>query len=375
MRRVTVDLGAIAHNLQVIKDTAKGARIIAVVKSDAYGHGMVEVARLLARMGVWGFGLAELDEVERLRKAGLRGEWLLMAGVPRGLEEEAVALGAHVALLDPGQLAWLDRAGRRLRRRARVHIKVETGMGRFGLPPQEVFALLQQRDRWPNVRFSGLFTHLSSADDPSDPLTEAQLRALHGLIDRLRAAGIPVPMVHAANTAALFHFPQARHQAVRPGIGLYGGVPWPAGSDTPPLLRPAMAFSTRIASVKELPAGHPVGYSHTFTTSRPSRVAVLPVGYDDGYLRGLSNRGQVLIHGRRCPVVGNVCMKAVMVDVTHCPAAEVGSEAVLLGPQGSDAITPWELAEWAGTISYELLCLVGTRNPREFLRPQGEGGE
>ncbi len=366
MRKVLIDLRAIAHNLGVVKRLARGARIIAVVKSDAYGHGMVEVARILAQRGVWGLGLAELGEVERLKKEGIGGHKLLMAGVPWGEERDAVALGAHIAVYDTAQLTRLDAAARALGSAAYVHVKVETGMGRLGFWPEEAFSLLRSRNRWPNVRFAGLFTHLSSADDPEDPLNVDQIDRITGLVKRLRGAGVPIPMVHVANSAALFHFPQAVFQGVRPGIALYGGVPF-SNANEKDVLVPAMQLTVKVISVKRLPPGHPVGYSHTYTTDTERMVAVLPIGYDDGYLRSLSNRAQVLIHGRRCPVIGNICMRATMVDVTGLPRVEPGTEAVLLGKQGDDTITPWELAQWAGTISYELLCLLGTRNPRRFV--------
>lgn len=379
MRKVQIDLNAVAHNFRTVKEAAGNSRIIAVVKSDAYGHGMIEVARLLSSMGAWGFGLAELDEVERLHKAGIGGVKLLMAGVEPGMEADAVGLNAHCAVFNRAQLDRLDKAASSARTRARVHLKIDTGMGRFGFAPNEALDVLRSRSNWPNVEFVALFTHLSSSDDPSHPATRCQLENLDLLLQRLRSCGLRLPLVHAANSAAVFNFPESRYDAVRPGIALYGGMPADSGHAPadPRLsrLRPAMRFSTRIVSVKRLPAGTAVGYGCAYTTPADTTVAVIPVGYDDGYLRALSNRAQVLVNGVRCPVVGNVCMKATMIDVSKVDGVDESCEVVLLGRQGDDEITPGDLASWAGTISYELLCLLGTRNPRSFSGPVQDAGE
>ncbi len=213
MNQVTIDLNALIHNFREIqKAVGPGCRIIAVVKSDAYGHGMVETAKVLASAGAWGFGLAEVHEVAILRQEGIRGVMLLMAGIYPGQEREAIELDADIAVYDRGQIDNLNRAASALHRRARVHVKVDTGMGRFGFTPEEALLIIRSRDNWPNLEFAGLFTHLSSADDSDSDLTAVQLSRLNRPIQNLKSSGWRAPLAHPAHYPATFHFPQPHYK-------------------------------------------------------------------------------------------------------------------------------------------------------------------
>jgi len=246
----------------------------------------------------------------------------------------------------------------------RVHLKVDTGMSRLGLAPDEALALL--KSGWPpNLHLDGVMSHLASADEPDSGPTEEQLARFRVFLDSIRSAGLKVPTAHIANSAAILRFPSSHLDLVRPGLMLYGYASGPAPSAD---LRPALTWKSRVIQIKRVDAGQRVSYGGTFVASRPSTLAVLPVGYADGYSRALSNKGYALIGGRPAPVVGRVCMDLTVVDVTDHPAVRPGDEAVLLGRQGSAAITANDLAAWQDTVSYEVLCRIGPRVTRVYLK-------
>ncbi len=366
---IKIDLKAIEHNFRTLKSLLVDTRvgIIAVVKSDAYGHGMLEVSQVLERTGAWGFGISEIEEAIALRNGGIDLPILLMAGLPPGAEREALALDLTPGITDLASLDRLESVAAREDKTCKIHLKVDTGMGRMGFLPNELFEIVRDLGRWPHLRPEGLYSHLSSADDPSDTFNETQLNTFASVLKEVRGMGWSPLLVHLANSAGLIHFPSAHYDLVRPGLAIYGSYPGPQSRKLLEL-RPAMSFYSKIVAVRHLPKGASVSYGHSFHTRSPSRVAVVPVGYDDGYLRSLSNRAWVLIRERRCPVIGRICMKAFMVDVSMLEGVRPGEEVVLLGRQGIEAITAEELAQWGNTISYEILCLLGTRNKRFFKR-------
>ncbi|NDY43227.1 alanine racemase [Dissulfurirhabdus thermomarina] len=366
LNRIVVDLEALRANFALLRERlAPGAGVLAVVKSDAYGHGLVPVARALAEAGAWGLGVSEVEEAVRLREAGLRCPVVLLSGLVPEAAEEVVHHGLLPGVTDRATLDALEGAAARADRAVPVHVKVDTGMGRLGFMPGELAELAAARaDRWPHLRFEGLYTHLAAADDPADPLNREQIHRFREALELAEAAGWRPGLRHVVNSAGLLHFPEAHFDLARPGIALYGAHPGPVDPDLP--LRPVMAVTSRIISVRDVPAGWPVSYGHAFVADRPTRVAVIPVGYDDGYLRRLSPGARVLVRGRPSPVIGRVCMKALMADVTDVAGAAPGDEAVLLGRQGRYDIRIEELADRAGTISYELLCLLGRRNQRIY---------
>lgn len=362
--RAVIDLGAIVENAREVKRVVgDGVDVLAVVKADAYGHGAVPVARALSeRAGVSGLAVSLVEEGLELRQAGVRGPILVMGGVYAGAHRELLARDLVPIVSDPTDLEPFARAAAALGRRARVHLKVDTGMGRLGVRPERLGAFLDEVVGRPEIEVVGFCTHLASAEAEDGAQTREQLSRFSAARDALAARGLAAGvLVHAANTAATFRHPEARFHAVRPGLALYGG-----GALGPPL-RPAMRFVTAIAQLRDLEPGDPVSYGALWRAPRRSRIATLPVGYADGYPRRLGGRAEVLISGRRCPVVGAVCMDMTLVDVTELgDAVSVGDEAVLLGAQGEERITAAELAERAGLIEYEITCGVSKRVPRVY---------
>jgi alanine racemase len=361
-----VDLGVLGENYRRLRE-AIGPRvgIIAVVKADAYGHGAVRVARMLEGLGVRGFGVATVEEGVELQEAGVRSPILIM-GAAFGRDHEEVLARKLVPMVgDPEDVERFARAARALSLlRAAIHVKVDTGMTRLGVTTDLFGELLRQAARHPSVRVDGLATHFACADEAEAAPTEQQLERFIGCLEQARALGADPQVIHAANSAATLRFPRSRFDLVRPGLCLYGA----RGSEhvPDPGLRPVMSLHTRVNALRRVPAGTAVSYGATFVTQRPSVIATLPVGYADGYPRGLSNRGQVLVKGKRAPVVGRVCMDLTMVDVTEVEGVGVGDAVTLLGGEGAAAIGPDELARWAGTISYEILCGFSRRVPRVY---------
>ncbi len=369
--QVCIDLNALKHNLAALKVRLKGssAGVMAVVKSDAYGHGLLEVSRVLESSGVWGLGVSEIEEAASLRNAGIKLPIVLLSGICPGTEDDVARLDLITGVPDLFMLDMLEKAAARAGKRLHVHIKVDTGMGRFGLSQSGLEMVVRSRASWPHLEFSGLYSHMSAADDPEDPFNAEQIKRFRAMLETAGSCGWNPRFVHLANSAALIHFPETHFDLVRPGIALYGLYPGrpPEG---PSFLQAVMSFKSRVVSIRDVPSGYPVSYGHTYRTGRPSKIAVVPVGYDDGYLRSMSGRSQVIIKGTRCPVIGRICMKAMMVDVTEVNSPRTGDAVTLLGSQGGEEITPAEMAGWAQTIGYELLCLLGTRNRRHF-----KGGE
>ncbi|MGH7360788.1 MAG: alanine racemase [Candidatus Methylomirabilales bacterium] len=368
--RAIVDLGALAHNIRSIKAlVGPGVRIMAVVKADAYGHGGVPVARAALATGAEWLGVALPEEGTALRGAGLTAPILVFGPTPPAQAEEVVAAGLDQMVHAVPLAEALSRAAGKARRRVAVHLKVDTGMGRVGVPMEEVSALAGAIGRLPGVRLRGVMTHFAAADAPDPAHAREQLRRFHQALASPELRAVPSLLRHAANSAATFALPEARLDMVRAGIALYGCPPSP---DAPPPvpLRPVLSLETRVAQVHWVPAGTTVSYGCTFVAPTRMRIATLPVGYGDGFPRALSNRGVVLLRGKRAPVVGRVCMDMVMVDVTGIPEVTEGDPVVLLGPQGTEAIPVDAWAVLADTISYEVLCGISPRVPRLYV-----GGE
>ncbi len=364
-----IDLSAIAANVALACRLAgPETRVMAVVKADAYGHGAVPVAKVALAAGAAWLGVAIPEEAVPLRAAGITARILVLGPIA---PEQADLVAAHdldQCVSDQGQAEALDRAARARGRVLALHLKVDTGMGRVGLRPHEVRAVAEKIWALPSVQLAGLMTHFAEAEAEEPDFAREQLARFAEVARDLAAAGIPAPLRHAANSAALLFLPEARLDLVRPGIMLYGYHPrGPRGGPEPPL-RPALRLRTAISQIRDVTQGESVSYGRTFVAPRGLRVATLPVGYADGCGRLLSNRGQVLIRGQRVPIVGRVCMDMTMVDVSGLPDVRVGDEAVLIGRQGTDEITADEVAALQGTISYEVLCRIGPRVPRVYLR-------
>lgn len=357
-----VDLAAVAANFHLLRTVAAPSEICAVVKANAYGHGVGPVARRLEAEGCRRFAVGTVDEGQELRAAGVGGEVWLLQGAPTG----GVPLLRDLRLTPViSGLDALEALGERVGRDGgslAVHLKFDTGMGRLGLAVGEVGEAAESLRRHPGLRLEGVATHFARAGE-SAAVTREQIRLFDNVRSALRSLGLEPPVVHAANSAACLTEPSARYTCVRLGIALYGVTPEPS-LENAVALRPALSWVTEVEHVREVSAGTPVSYGGTFVTGRPTRLAVIPVGYADGYRRALGNRGMVLVQGQPAPVVGRVCMDLAVVDVTDVDAVSEGDEVVLLGAQGSNEISAGRMAAWLDTIPYEVLCAIGPRVPR-----------
>jgi alanine racemase len=372
--RVEIDLSALQANFQGIRKTVgQQINIMAVVKSDAYGHGQVECAQALYSVGARTFAVAEVWEGVKLRRAGLEGDIVVLLGGSPELYADIIRHKLIPVVFDVDFLTGLSDAAARMKMEVKVHLKVDVGMGRIGIMPDEVESYISLIKRLPGISLSGMLSHFPVADEiDSLETTHTQLAQFKNVLADLKSKEPGKIVSHIANSAALIYFPKSHLDMVRPGISLYGcypdASPTRAKTAVPTLeLQPVMSFKTRVIQIKEMGPGCGISYGHTFVTRRKSRIAVLPVGYADGYLRILSNRAQVLIGGRRAPVCGRVCMNATLVDVTDLPPVHTGDEVVLLGQQGDERITADEVAQWMETISYEVLCLLGSFNERFYV--------
>jgi len=372
LRRPTVaevDLGAIAHNVRSIRRRVGPDRgVMAMVKADGYGHGATPVARTALESGADWLGVALPEEGWALRQNGISAPILVLGPVFPG--QVGLVLEADLALAvftwDVAQ-ALNAEAGKR-GRRASIHVKVDTGMGRIGVQPSECLAFLEGLRELPHLAIQGIYTHLAEADQEDKAFTTRQMETFLDICVEAESRGISIPVKHLSNSAAVLDLPETFQDLVRPGIMIYGCYPSQAVRRAVEL-RPAMRWKTRVAFVKDLEPGDSVSYGRTFVAQGPMRVATLPLGYGDGFPRQFSNRGEVLIREQRARVVGIVCMDMTMVDVTRIPEAASGDEVVILGRQGAAEIPVEEVAHRAGTISYEILCSVGRRVPRIYTQP------
>lgn len=361
---VEVDLRAIAQNVRYIADlVGPEVAVMAVLKADAYGHGAIKVARTALNNGASWLGVACLGEAITLREAGLSAPILSLGYTPAWQARQAILHDVSVTLYSEDLAEALSRAASDLGREAHAHIKVDTGMARLGLLPAEVVPFVRRVARLPGLVLEGIFTHFANADSADLTYTERQMEAFRQVLGALSEEVLLPPLIHAANSAAILRLPKSHFNMVRLGIAMYGLNPSEA-VPCPPGFRPAMSFKCQVAQVKELPPDSPVGYGCSFRTERASRIAVIPVGYADGFRRGPQNWGQVLVRGRRAPIVGHVCMDQTMTDVTDIPGVRQGDEVVLIGRQGNDEITVDEVARRIGTVNYEVVSEILARVPR-----------
>jgi len=371
MAEAVVDLEAVAENLRAVRELLRpGAGLIAVVKANAYGHGGVEVARAMVAVGADGLGVAYAEEGILLRRAGVRGPILVMGPTPPEGAEALLEHRLEAVVFDMALAERLAHLAAQAGRAVGVHLEVDTGMARQGVSPREapVFAIKLARLR--GLRLDGLMSHFANAEADDPASAREQLTRFLETDRAIRAAGVDVPRRHLANSAGLLALPEARLDLVRPGILLYGYAPSPRLAARL-ALRPALTLRTRIAALRDVPRGQGVSYGHTFVAPRDVRVATLPIGYADGVCRALSNRGQVLVRGRRAPILGRVCMDMTLADVSAIPAASVDDEVVLIGRQGDDALSADDVAAAAGTINYEILACIGPRIPRVHIKGSG----
>jgi alanine racemase len=359
-----IDLSAIEHNYkQVRKLVGKNIHVMAVVKANAYGHGTVEVSRVLEAEKVDYLGVATTDEAVRLRDHGIKTPILVLGSVLPG--EVAIAVEKDITLtLCSDDLLDAIRKAARNGKKLKVHIKIDTGMGRVGIWHEDALDYIKKISTEKGIVLEGIYTHFSSAGR-DDFFTNYQIDEFEKLIVSIEKSWIKIPLKHAANSIATVDFKRSHLNLVRPGLVIYGMYP---KHTFPKLikLKPALSLKTRIVFIKDTPPGRSISYGRTFITQKHTRIATLPIGYADGYGRKLSNKGEVLIHGERAKVVGKVTMDQTMVDVGHIKAAKVGDEVVLIGNQGNDEIRAETLARLADSIAYEVVCGISNRVPRIY---------
>ena len=363
--RTRVDLDALSHNFHALQAHA-GVPVMGIVKANAYGHGLVPVARHLQAQGIGQLGVALVEEGIALRRAGVTVPILVMGGIHAPQVGQFLACDLEVTVSSIAKLRQVEQAAASLGRQAVIHLKVDTGMERIGVHSENAGPLIEAAvaSRWCTVK--GIYSHLACSDDPASPMTHEQR---HRFLDACRhfdRIGAPMPLRHLANSGGVLHFPETWLDIVRPGIVLYGVLPDPASLPTIPV-RPALSLVSRVVFFKVVQAGNPVSYGATWKSTVDTRVVTVPVGYGDGYPRALSSRGQVLLHGQPHPLVGRVCMDQFMVDIGPNGSAYNEDEVVLIGRQGDAGISTEALAERAGTIPYEILTGLNERIPREYI--------
>lgn len=357
-----VDLGAIAENIRYCRKYT-GTQVMAVVKANAYGHGLAPIAQESVRSGASWLGMARSDEALELRRAGLNGPILLLGYTPPGQYAEVIANRVSLAVWNVEQIQAASAAAATIGEPARVHLKVDSGMSRLGIQAEDALELARAVSTASGIIFEGLFTHFAKADEVDPAPTDAQERRFEELLQALDAAGLRPPLVHAANSAAGLTRPGAGFNLVRAGIAIYGMHP-SAECLLPPEFRPALAWKATLSQVKSLPAGRGVSYGHVYTTQGSERIGTVPVGYADGYRRVPGN--WALVGGRRVPVIGQVCMDQIMLQLDSVPQARAGDEVVLIGAQGEEQITAEEVARRWGTINYEVTCGIAARVNRLY---------
>jgi alanine racemase len=357
-----VELGAIENNIRRLIQIS-GVQVMAVVKANAYGHGAVPVARAALRAGATWCGVARLEEALELRRAGLDCSILLLGYTPPDRLDEAVEKRVSLTLWSVEQAQAAAAAAQRVGEPARVHIKVDSGMGRLGVQAEDVLPLVRSLPP-ADLLVEGVFTHFARADETGPDTTEAQERRFDLALRLLETSGGLPPVVHASNSAAGLTRPTARFNLVRAGIAIYGLHP-SAECPLPDGFLPALAWKTVLSQVKILPPGRGVSYGHTYITQQDERIGTAPVGYADGYRRTTGNAA--LVGGRRVPVVGRVCMDQIMLQLNGAPLAQAGDEVVLLGKQAEVCLSAEDLARTWGTINYEVVCGIGARVPRLYI--------
>ena len=360
---VSVDLDQLVSNYQNIR-THCGTEVMAVIKADAYGHGIVAVAKCLEAEGCAYFGVAYLEEALLLREEGIQTPILVMGGI---LGEQIPLYIEHNITLTASsidKLQAIEKTAQQMKQRATVHLKIDTGMGRIGVQEWSAPKLLDAAKKCVGVEIEGVFTHFANADSTDLEHAHIQIDRFESVLETANEMGLQIPMVHMANSGAALQLAKSHKQLVRTGLLLYGVYP---DSDIPKIIdvKPVLKWTSRVVYFKVLPPNRPIGYGSKWSSSKQTRIVTVPVGYGDGYHRRMTGRAEVLIRGKRYPVVGSICMDQIMVDIGWDEAFN-GDEVVLLGEQGNQEITVDELAQWADTISYEILTSINLRVTRRY---------
>jgi len=370
---VEIDVDSFIKNWDEIKSlTDPDTKVLQVVKADAYGHGAIEISNFALKNGAVSLGVANADEGVQLRVSGIDAPILILSPSPVSEIDEIIKYNLTPSVSDIEFARELNETFKKKGAKIPVHIEVDTGMGRGGTIHYEAFDMIREILGFSNISVEGIFTHLSSSEVEDDDYNITQWKLFKDLLDHLEENGIHIPVRHLSNSGGILNFPQFNLDLVRPGIMTYGIYP-SSGTASKADLAPVMSFKTTVVLLKDFPEGYSIGYSRTYVTDRPTRIATIPVGYGDGYGFILSNQGEALIRGKRAPLVGRVSMDMCTVDVSHIPECKVGDEVVLMGRQGEEYISANEIAGKAKTISYEILCALGKRAPRVFVNKGVKG--
>lgn len=366
-----VDLDAIEHNIEMMRKNIKeDAKMMTVLKTDGYGHGAVQIARVLEDKDyVWGYAVATLDEATRLRRGCISKPILVLGVVFPDQWPELVSNDVRMTVYKESAIRVVSEMAQVMDKKVYVHIKLDTGMGRLGFPiTEESVDVIERISKLPNVVMEGMYTHFAKADEFDKTFTEKQIRDYLWMKKKLLERDVKFEYYHCSNSAAIIDMPEANMDMVRAGIATYGLYPSQEVKKENVPLKPALELIGHVAYVKWVEAGTPISYGGTFITEKRTKIATIPLGYGDGYARSLSNKADVLIHGKRCRIIGRICMDQFMVDVTELPDVEYGDKVTLIGFDGDEQISIEELGDIADRFSYEFACDLGKRIPREFIR-------
>lgn len=362
-----IDLGALRHNIRKIREAAGKAKIMAVVKANAYGHGMLEVCKVCLEEKVEYFGVASLDEALSLRRENVKTPLLILGFVPPCYADIVVENGITSTIFNWQAAKALSEAAVKRGEKARIHLKIDTGMGRLGfLPDDSSIEIIEKIANLPAIFIEGIFTHFATADAEDKTFVYEQLARFNQFVAEIENRGIKIPLRHCSNSAALIDIPEARFDMVRAGIILYGLYPSRQVNHDKLKVIPVMRLKSRISFLKELPPGYTVSYGRTYCCTKPTKVATVPIGYADGYSRLLSNKVWAMVRGVKVPLIGTVCMDQCMFDVSEVEGVKEGDEVILFGRE-EDGITADDLASIIGTINYEVVSCIGPRVPRVYI--------
>jgi len=360
-----IDLAAIRYNLRKIRDSVdKDVKILGVVKADAYGHGMSEVSKAITQEGVDYLGVASLDEASELRSIGIKDKIIVLGAILPNEIEGILRFNVVQTVSDLGIAKSISRLAQKKNKKIKIHIKIDTGMGRLGFWHLDAVNFIKEIAKLKNILIEGIFTHFPSAEEDAS-FTKKQIKYFDSLIKELQRENINIPLKHTSNSMALIDFKDSHMNMVRPGLIMYGLYPR-EGLAKRLELKPALTLKTKISFMNSVSKGRSISYGRTYITKKDTKIATIPVGYGDGYSRYLSNRGFVLVKGGRAPIVGRVCMDMTMVDVGDFKDIKTGDDVVLIGRQGKENITAEELAQLTNTIPYEVVCNIGRRVPRIY---------
>lgn len=364
-----ISLDNLAHNMREIRRVAKSKDIMAIIKADAYGHGAMDVAPVLLENGATSLGVAVITEAIELRKAGIKAPLMILGYTPLTFSKEIIKYDIQQTVFTFEYAKALSNEAQKLGITAKIHIGLDTGMGRIGfLPNEESVNEVYAISKLPNIEIVGLFSHFSSADEEDKDYTYEQLDKFNNFYHELTKKGVKPKIRHIANSAAIIDLPEAHFEAVRPGLILFGYYPSEEIHKEKIHLKPVLTLKTDVVHVKTMEKDMYISYGRKYKTEKESIIATLPIGYADGYTRLLFNKAKVIINGKLAPIVGRICMDQCMVDVTDIGEVKVGDEVILIGQQGNVKFDADDIAELLGTINYEIICMIGKRVPRVYIK-------